>query len=288
VTNSRSKLPIWQRLRQQTTPQHLDTLAQPESNTPPRQIIDDTKGDDCSGISDVGLVRERNEDAFYIAPEQDLLVVADGLGGHAAGEVAAALAIESICNAINNYKDRHDPAALLDIGFGEAESVVRELAHTNPEYAGMGTTLIVGLIRGDQLFIAYVGDVRAYHWQKGNLVRLTHDHTAVGHLLRQGLISEDEARHHPARNQVNQAIGGGPHAATPDHVRVTLAPGDRLLLCSDGLWEPVPHSEIAAVLADGSPAFELATRLIKKAIAGGGRDNITAVIYRHSQKRYGK
>jgi serine/threonine protein phosphatase PrpC len=207
-------------------------------------------------------------------------VVADGLGGHAAGEVASALAIESICATVGNHKEQHEPVALLDLAFAEADQVAREHAHSKPECAGMGATLIVAMIRGDELFLAHVGDVRAYHRRDGNLTRLTQDHTAVGRLLRDGLIEEDAARHHPARNQVDQAIGGA-RAVIPEHVQMTLAPGDRVLLCSDGLWDEVPHADIAAVLADSTPAFHLANRLVDKAIAAGGHDNITAVVYRH-------
>jgi serine/threonine protein phosphatase PrpC len=245
------------------------------------------KGDDCCGISDVGRVREGNEDAFYVAPEQGLLVVADGLGGHAAGEVAAELAIESICATVENHKERHDPVALLDLAFAEADRAVREHARNNPECNGMGATLIVALIRGDELFVAHVGDVRTYRWRDGNLERLTQDHTEVGRLLRAGKIDEDAARHHPRRNLVEQAIGGT-RAAEPEHIQMPLAPGDRVLLCSDGLWDEVPHADIAAVLSDSTPALHLTTRLVDKAIAAGGNDNITAVVYRHSDNTKAK
>jgi protein phosphatase len=281
VANALSKSPVWRWLRQQfsSSPQGGETSAQSDVSNDRRCVV--TKGDDCCGISDVGLVRPGNEDAFFVAPQQGLLAVADGLGGHAAGEIASALAIDSICAVIDNHKAQHDLVTLLDHAFAEADGAVHEHARKYPECAGMGATLIVALIRGDELFLAHVGDVRAYHWRDGNLLRLTQDHTAVGRLLRDGLIDEDAARHHPARNQVNQAIGGS-QAVKPEHIRVSLGPGDRLLLCSDGLWDEVSHADIAAVLADSTPAFHLATRLVDKAIAAGGSDNITAIVYRHS------
>lgn len=276
MANALSNTSVWRWLRRLTpSPQGDETSAQ--SNDRRRAV---TKGDHCCGISDVGLVRPGNEDAFFVAPEQGLLVVADGLGGHAAGEIASALAIDSICATVDNHNEQHDSVALLDHAFAEADGAVHEHARTNPECSDMGATLIVAIIRGDELNLAHVGDVRAYHWRDGNLVRLTQDHTAVGRLLRAGLIEEDAARHHPARNQVHQAIGGN-QAVKPEHVQVSLAPGDRLLLCSDGLWDEVSHADIAAVLADSTPAFHLATRLVDKAIAAGGNDNITAVVYRH-------
>jgi serine/threonine protein phosphatase PrpC len=240
-----------------------------------------TKRDDCCGISDIGLVRPGNEDAFHVAPEQGLLVVADGLGGHAAGEVASKLTIESIRSAIDGHREQPDPAALLDHAFADADAAVREHTDAHPECTGMGATLIVALVSDDAVSIAHVGDVRAYHCHAGRLDRLTHDHTAVGRLLQAGLIAEDDARHHPARNQVHQAIGGFA-AAVPEHVCVPFKRGDTLLLCSDGLWDEVSHAEIGAILADPAPAFHLATRLVDKAIAAGGYDNITAVVYRHA------
>jgi serine/threonine protein phosphatase PrpC len=238
----------------------------------------------AGGISDVGLVRPENEDAFFVAPGQGLLVVADGLGGHAAGEIASALAIEGVCAAVESHRAHYDPVAVLDDAFAEADGTVREHARRHPECAGMGATLIVGLISGNELNLAHVGDVRAYHWHDGNLTRLTHDHTAIGRALRAGFIKEDVARHNAARNLVDQAIGGI-SPATPEHVRVSLAPGDRLLLCSDGLWDEISHSDIAAMLADSASTLELATRLVDTAIAAGGNDNITAVVYRHSEAK---
>lgn len=259
---------------------HNDSSGQIATNT--RRVLV-TTGDDCCGISDVGLVRPINEDAFFISPEQDLLVLADGLGGHAAGEVASALVIGSIRTTINDHNSYDDPVTLLDHVFANAVDAVHDHVSKNPDCAGMATTLIVALIRDDELILAHVGDVRAYHWRDGNLVRLTQDHTAVGRLLRAGLIEEDAARHHPARNQVSQAIGSA-HDIVPEHVRLLLAPGDCLLLCSDGLWDEVPHADIADILADSEPAFYLTNRLVDKAIAAGGSDNITAVVYRHSRE----
>ena len=268
---------VWRWLRRRFIPGSQEG----QSNAPSRRLVV-TRGDDCCGISDVGLVRTGNEDAFFVAPEQGLLVVADGLGGHAAGEIASALAIESVCTAVESHRARYDSAAVLDHAFAEADAAVREHAHRHPECAGMGATLIVALISGNELNLAHAGDVRAYHWHDGNLMRLTHDHTAVGRALRAGFINEDQARHHPMRNQVERAIGGIT-PVTPEHVRVSLAPGDRLLLCSDGLWDEISHDCIAAAFSDSGPALELATRLVDKAIAAGGADNITAVAYRHAK-----
>jgi serine/threonine protein phosphatase PrpC len=281
----RASTPIWQRwLRRQAMPRAAESGTSEQSSggdaASRRNVV--TKGDDCCGISDRGLVRPGNEDAFFVAPEQGLFVVSDGLGGHAAGEVASAIAVESIRASIDADKEQYDPAALLDRAFAAANIAVNEHTSKHPECAGMGATLIVALIRGDELFLAHVGDVRAYHFHENNLIRVTQDHTAVGRLLQAGLIDEDAARHHPARNQVHQAIGGV-NTLTPEYARVSLAAGDTLLLCSDGLWDEVSHGEIAAVLAETKPALHLATRLVDKAIIAGGNDNITAVVYRHSK-----
>src|SRR5207249_1465887 len=147
---------------------------------------------------------------------------------------------ESIRASVDSQKERHEPVALLNHALAAADTAVNEHTSKHLDCAGMGATLIVALIRGDDLFVAHVGDVRAYHVHEGSLIRVTQDHTAVGRLLQAGLIDEDAARHHPARNQVHQAIGGA-NTLTPEHARVSLAPADTLLLCSDGLWDEVSH-----------------------------------------------
>lgn len=283
MSSTRSNQRIRRWLQRCFTPTEVQsaTSPQPDADKAParRRVVN--AGDDCCGISDVGLVRPANEDGFFIAREQGLLVLADGLGGHAAGEVAAEIAIASVRATVARVAERDDPVALLDQAFAEADGAVHEHARLNPECNGMGATLVVALLRGDELALAHVGDTRAYHCREGTLVRLTQDHSAVGRLLRAGLLDEEAARHHPARNQIDQAIGGL-RTVAPEHVRVSLIPGDVLLLCSDGLWDEVSHSDMAGILADDAPAFHLATRLVDKAIAAGGNDNATVIVYRHS------
>jgi len=253
--------------------------------TPPhaasRRIME-KQGEDCCGISDIGKVRDGNEDLFLLAPEHGLIVVADGLGGHVAGEVASLLIVRTVLQAI---VDRLTGAALpareaVADAFREADKAVLEYTKEHPECRGMGATLIIALIFGNQAVIGHAGDTRGYLSHGGTLRRLTNDHTSVGRLLRAGLLTEDEARGHPARNTLMQAVMGE-RSVTPEYTEIDLENGDCLLLCSDGLWDEVSYGEIERILTDQVPAWEMATRLVDRAIAAGGNDNVTAVVYHH-------
>lgn len=250
------------------------------STTSPRTM--DQRGEHCCGISDIGKVRDGNEDAFLLSPDNGLFAVADGLGGHAAGEIASALIIETVCQAVIKRLAVAglQPAEILGDAFQEADRAVREYTAEHPECRGMGATLIAALINHDQAIIAHAGDTRAYLARDGVLRRLTNDHTCVGRLLRSGLLLEDEARRHPERNAVSQAVMGERNL-TPEYTEIDLEKGDCLMLCSDGLWDEVSHGEIERILGDQVPAWQMAIRLVDRAIAAGGNDNVTTVVYQH-------
>lgn len=253
--------------------------ASPPSMTS-RRTID--KQENSCGVSDVGSARDGNEDMFLLAPDRGLFVVADGLGGHAAGEVASALIVRTVFQTVEDRLTGASlpPTTILADAFREADDAVRAYTEEHPECRGMGATLVVALIVGNQAVIGHAGDTRAYLSHEGVLRRLTNDHTAVGRLLSANLLTEDEARGHPARNAVSQAVMGA-RDVTPEFTEVALETGDRLMLCSDGLWDEVSHEIIEKILADDVPAWEMATRLVDRAIIAGGNDNITAVVYRH-------
>ena len=231
------------------------------------------------GITDIGCVRTNNEDGFYVSKDGTVLIVADGLGGHPAGEVASRLAIDTAVNTLDLGSIRQ-PMRLLERAMGRAHQKVLEAGLEHPPCAGMATTMIAGLVAGDKLHTCHVGDVRGYLFGSDGLERLTADHSYVGSLVEQGKLSEEDARHHPERNVVTQAIGLD--VPLPDTTSRALDPGDTVLLCSDGLWGAVADAEMAEILASSTSARQRAAVLVDRAIDAGGHDNITAVLYQHS------
>jgi serine/threonine protein phosphatase PrpC len=236
------------------------------------------------GMTDVGNVRERNEDAFYISPDFRLFVVADGLGGHAAGEVASALAVDAVRQTMLDPDGKlhagRDVKVMLVEAFGQSHAFIRAHAIDHPECAGMGTTLIVAVVQGDRLTVAHVGDVRGYRHGRDGLARLTMDHSIVARMVREGSLSEAEAAWHPLRNSLYKVVGDH-QKSRPDVACCDITPGEFLLLCSDGLWNEVSDGMIANILEQAGTVRELVTALVDRANDAGGRDNITAVLYRH-------
>jgi protein phosphatase len=231
-------------------------------------------------ISDVGRVRDHNEDIFYVSPRGDWFVVADGMGGHEAGEVAAALATEAIVEyltpeRIGDAQQTGDTSYMLRDAVIAADKRVYE-ANKTRQGAEMGCTIAVAaLING--LVTCHVGDVRVYLQRGDKLLQLTQDHSTVAELVKAGQLTAEEARTHVNRNEVLQAVGMS-SGVRPDVNQVGLAPGDRILVCSDGLWEAFPNEEIESVLASDGTMRQLATQLVDRANAAGGHDNMTAIL----------
>lgn len=220
----------------------------------------------------IGLRRKRNEDTYYADAGLGLFLVADGMGGHAHGELAAALARDGMVEDVANGKS-------LEQAIRRADERIISQRNTSETALPMGTTIAALHLTGDTFEVAWVGDSRIYLWQDG-LRRLSHDHSFVQQLIERGLIDEDEARVHPQRNVVTQALGV---TATDDllveSVRGRTQNGMRFLLCSDGLTEEVVDADIAAVVArDDLAAQETVDHLLLAALDSGGRDNITAVL----------
>jgi protein phosphatase len=221
--------------------------------------------------TDVGLVRENNEDAVFASPR--VVAVADGVGGHAAGEVASSVVINALVHMEKTRQDGPLDAALAEaVVAGNAD--LGFVAGRRPDTRGMSTTL-TAVALGDVYAIANVGDSRTYLLRDGELTQLTRDDSLVQELVEAGQLTEAAARTHPQRSIVLDALDGGPRTA----VGVTTAPaqaGDRLLLCSDGLTDLVDDDALLEALA--LPREAAADRLVELALAAGGRDNVTVVV----------
>ena len=228
---------------------------------------------DSAGRSEVGLVRGNNEDSGFAGPS--LLLVADGVGGAAAGEVASATAAY-VTSALAMADPEADVLDLLERAARLVHDQLRVGTDQDPSRTGMGTTLTALLTDGRRVALGHVGDSRAYRLRDGELVQVTHDHTFVQTLVDQGLLSRAEARRHPRKNVVLQAFDGA-HPVRPDVLLVDVRVGDRLLLCSDGLTDLVEDTVIRACLELGDPA-EAVDRLVAAALAAGGVDNVTCVV----------
>lgn len=227
---------------------------------------------DYVAISDRGLVRQNNEDSAYAGPR--LLALADGMGGHAAGEVASQLMIAQVSKLDADQPDA-DLLDALALACAEGNSSIAEEIHANPVTEGMGTTLTALLFDGERAGLCHVGDSRGYLLRDGELTQITRDDTYVQSLVDEGSLTAEEASMHPQRSLILKALTGRPVEPTLKYREVRL--GDRYLLCSDGLSDPVSRETIAEALAEGTPK-EAANRLIELALRSGGPDNITIVI----------
>ena len=271
-------------------------------------------GVEIGAASHKGHVRENNEDCYLAGridrsltvfatnlPPDDVpcgfgeaaygLLVADGLGGRAAGEVASRTAISTILNLV-----LHAPAWIMRVGEREADLIVdritdrfkraglvlSQMAEDDPALAGMGTTLTTASSVGEELFVGHVGDTRAYLLRGGSLIRLTRDHTYAQELADQGFIRPDQVAGHRLKHVLTRALGRKGAHVRVDVTRIGLRDGDQLLLCSDGLTDMVPEDGIRGVLAAAPSAPAAADALVAAALEAGGKDNVTAVVARYT------
>lgn len=238
-----------------------------------------------AGKSDVGRVRPGNEDAFFVDAEHGVFLVADGMGGHAAGEVASRMVAEmvgpdmsrSLAQGLRGEELEHRAAELVR----EANRAILERADSEPEKRGMGTTLtLLALAPSGAYCIAQVGDSRAYLLRDGELAQITRDHTVVQQQVERGVLSTDEARAHPLSHVLTRALGTDPRVE-PDTYQGSAQPDDIFLLCSDGLNGMLGDEEIADILGVHNDDLEGAIdALVEAAKQAGGQDNITAVAVR--------
>ena len=247
-------------------------------------------------VTDVGRKRKGNEDSLFVNPEQKLFVVADGMGGHAAGEVASRVAVESINEFVcltSGDEEITWPFGLdqnmsydgnrLKTAVRYANRKVLEAMKERSEYEGMATTVAAVLVDGEDANLAHVGDSRVYLFRDAELEQLTSDHSWVNEQLQNGVISADQARGHPLRNVVTRALGGKPDLQVDMQLH-KLRVGDLLLLCSDGLTTMVPDADIARLLDEaGADVPKAAQGLVTEANARGGEDNITVVVVQYRE-----
>ncbi|MGH9036972.1 MAG: Stp1/IreP family PP2C-type Ser/Thr phosphatase, partial [Acidimicrobiia bacterium] len=221
--------------------------------------------------TDVGRGRPANEDTFLVDHDDRLYAVADGMGGHRAGEVASATAIDALQAAFAD-------GAPLDQAVGEANAAVFAKASANLDMRGMGTTLTAAALLDDhRVLLGHVGDSRAYLMRGGGVTQITEDHSLVEQLVREGRLSPEEAASHPQKAIITRALGIDPEVEV-DTYPVDLRPGDRLLLCSDGLTNMLADTAIAGVLRRQSDPQAAAEQLVDLAYEAGGDDNITVVV----------
>jgi PPM family protein phosphatase len=237
---------------------------------------------DCGARSDQGKVRTSNEDWFVAEPEENVFLVADGMGGHAAGEIASQIAASTVRETILGISLDPAPEELLQLAVQNANTQVYETQKLQPEYRGMGSTLTVLLFRDTRFYVAQVGDSRAYLLRSGKLIQLTRDHSLVWPLFESGVLSKDDISRHPQKNLITRSIGTHPQVDV-DLESDPVVEGDIFLLCSDGLTDVLSDHEIRDVLATrGKNPQEISDMLVRAANAGGGPDNITVIVVRVS------
>jgi PPM family protein phosphatase len=237
---------------------------------------------DSAGMTQTGHVRRTNEDSYLM--RGDLFMVADGVGGAAAGEVASSMCAEAFAE-IDLIRLRGDAA--LREAIRTANRRIYDRASSDPEASGMGTTVTAALVGDDgRIAFANVGDSRAYLLRGDELRRLSEDHSVVAELIASGQISPEEAERHPQRNVVTRALGADPQVEV-DTFFLGAEVGDVLLLCSDGLTDMASETEIAEHLAAERPAEEVVRGLVQAALAGGGEDNVTAIVFRIGERAPG-
>jgi len=228
--------------------------------------------------TDTGRQRRDNEDSAYV--RVPLYVVADGMGGAQAGEVASALAVEEFRRGLPDSDEEHTTVEQrLAARVRDANRRIYETAQVESEHSGMGTTLTAVYVDGSELAVAHVGDSRAYVLRDGELIRLTHDHSLVEELMRRGKLTPEQAAEHPQRSIITRALGIEPEVEVDTWTYPARA-GDVVLLCSDGLTSMVEESQVADVLRTESDLDRAGERLIHAANEAGGRDNITVVLFR--------
>lgn len=223
-------------------------------------------------MSDRGAGRTRNEDACVA--RGDLLLVADGMGGYAGGDVAARLAAETLAAPPLAAPPQ---AGAVRAAFERAHTRIREMAARHPGWQEMGTTLTAAWVGQGRLVVGHVGDSRAYLVRGGRATQLTQDHSVAGELMRDGHLTQQEARRHPQRHMLTRSLGGE-RAPEVDVVEVPLAPGDRLVLCTDGLTGALETDEIARMVSGAHSAREAADALLREAIRRQAPDDVTVVV----------
>jgi PPM family protein phosphatase len=245
-------------------------------------------GLEVSNQSDIGCLRQNNEDSFgFWEPDDDeqflrkgsLAVVADGMGGYEGGQEASRLAVETMLSVYKNFVGADPQAALIE-ALQTAHTRIREYSFAHPELRGMGTTCTAAAIVGNELYYVHVGDSRMYLIRDGQITRVTRDHSYVGRLVEAGMITSEQAETHPQRNILTAALGTNPELIMDSSPQPEpLRPNDVILICSDGMWGQMRDPEILDAVENKS-AEKAGRQLIELARERGGPDNITVEILR--------
>ncbi|MBP2658884.1 MAG: protein serine/threonine phosphatase [Firmicutes bacterium] len=231
-------------------------------------------------ISDIGLVRETNEDS-YICDPPHLFIVADGMGGHVAGEIASKLAISTVNGYIQEHVGKDNLEILLKDAIIQANTSIYQMALSKEEFSGMGTTVTASYIDGDTIYWGHVGDSRMYLLRNGKLNQLTNDHSLVWELVQSGNITRDEAYVHPKRNLLTRAVGTS-CLITVDTGFVQWKPGDIVLMCTDGLTNMVSEQNICTLMQrKDCEISSIVEQLVNQAKDAGGFDNITVILLKN-------
>jgi protein phosphatase len=242
---------------------------------------------EASGLTDAGPHRETNEDSIGCFTPPDsltlerkgfLYVVADGLGGHNAGEVASSTAVARLGEESYSPSNHTRIEPALRQAVQAANLRIHELTHRNPEYRSMETTLSAVAIAGAQAYIAHVGDTRVYHWRAGRLTQLTSDHSEAAELVRMRILKPEKVRDHPGRNSLTRTLGSR-LIPRPDYLRQPITTGDQFVMCSDGLWSEIEDAEISEALATHAPAAAC-RELIQTALHRECLDNVSVQVVR--------
>ncbi len=236
--------------------------------------------------TDIGRKRKLNQDYIYTSESfqgnlPNVFIVADGMGGHAAGDFASRLAVESMVHAVEEEQER-DPALILRKGVEAANRNVYISAMQDSHLEGMGTTMVAACVEKNVLHVANVGDSRLYLVRDREIRQITRDHSLVEEMVRQGVLSEERARSHPDKNKITRAVGVKPDVE-PDLFREELESGDTVLLCTDGLTNMLEDEEIRVLIRSARDVMDAVIRLVDAANAQGGRDNISVVLIRYEE-----
>ena len=235
-----------------------------------------------SARSEIGRVRKDNEDNYLVSNERDLFVVADGMGGHAGGEVASSIVKRVLDEEITALQPADDCEKILLNALLKANSLILRLGR-DQAYLGMGTTVTAAMFVMGRLYIAHIGDSRAYLFREGQLQLLTQDHSLVNELLQKGELTKEEAEHHPRRNILTRALGTVENPQI-DQFNLGVQRGDLLLLCTDGLHNLVKEQEIRQILSGSDQLEKMVDSLVDLALERGGNDNITAVLVKYEER----
>jgi protein phosphatase len=235
----------------------------------------------AAGRTDVGTVRSGNEDNFAVAPDRGIFIVADGMGGHAAGEVASEMAVHNVARDLGSVQGMGDEqiADRMRNAIRAANGAIFQRTLTEVDKRGMGTTVTALVLHGARFLIGQVGDSRAYLLRDGSLVQITKDHSYVQEQVDAGYLTPEQARTHPYSNVITRCVGAN-NDVMPDIYAGTVKPKDLFLLASDGLTGMLEDGELAGVLGSGRAPEDQVTELVAAANRSGGLDNITAIVIR--------